>query len=484
MGIVIRNSAWNLVITAIGFVLGAVNVLILATTYLEDRYYGLWGYILSMGFLLFPFMSFGIHNTIVKFYSSFSEKAQRDAFLIKMLVWPVFGIIPFVIVFWVIQEHIASFLSSKNPIVGGFLWHILAIAVFEAYFEIFYAWTKVHMKTIGGNFLKEVFYRLGASVVLLLLAAGYINQVTFIHSLVLIYGLRLLFMLVLALKTYKPECIWQPLTQKREIIIYSLLMILAGSVGSALLDLDKAMINNYQILDQISYYNVAVFIAAVIAVPARGMAQITNPLSANYLNNKDTAALEDLYKRSSINLSVISGFLLVIIVCNVKQFYLFLPPAFAVAIPVLFFIAAVKYVESLLGSNNAILYNSDLYKVTLWFGLGLIIGAIALNMVLIPLYGLTGAAMATCFAYISYCFVKVWYVYYKMRIHPWTDKTWLSIGVIFVFIGVFYFWDFGWNPVLNITLKSIFITAGYAIVVYRSHLSTELNELIHRFLKK
>ncbi len=482
MGIVIRNAAWNLVITAIGFVLGAVNVLILATTYLEDQYYGLWGYILSMGFLLFPFMSFGIHNTIVKFYSSFSNKAQRDAFLIKMLVWPVFGIIPFVVVFWVIQEPVTSFLSSKNPIVGGFLWHILAIAIFEAYFEIFYAWTKVHMKTIGGNFLKEVFYRAGATVALLLLAVGIIDQVIFIHSLVLIYGLRLLFMAMLALKTYKPACVWQPITQRREIVIYSLLMILAGSVGSALLDLDKAMINNYQILDQISYYNVAVFIAAVIAVPARGMAQITNPLSANYLNSKDIPALEDLYKRSSLNLSVIAGFLLIIIVCNVKQFYVFLPPSFAVAIPVLFFIAAVKYVESLLGSNNAILYNSNLYKVTLWMGLGLILGAIALNMLLIPLYGLTGAAMATCFAYISYCFIKVWYVYYKMRIHPWTNKTWLSIGVIVLFIAVFYFWDFGWSPVVNIGLKSTLITIMYALVVYTGAISVEINALVYKWL--
>jgi O-antigen/teichoic acid export membrane protein len=484
MGIVIRNSAWNLVITAVGFVLGALNVLILATTYLEDQYYGLWGYVLSMGFLLFPFMSFGIHNTIVKFHSSFDDKEKRDAFLIKMLVWPLLAIVPLTVGFWLLEEPITLVLAQKNAIVGAFLWHILAIAIFEAYFEIFYAWTKVHMKTIGGNFLKEVFYRAGATISLLLLAAGIIDQVAFINSLVVIYGLRLLVMCYLALRTYMPKFLWQPVAQKRELITYSLLMIIAGSVSTALLDLDKAMINNYEILDQISYYNVAVFIAAVIAVPARGMAQIMHPLTAGYLNSNNMEALEKLYKRSSLNLSIISGFLLVIIVCNVHEFYTFLPPEFAVAIPVVFFIVAVKYAESLLGNNSAILYNSNLYKVTLWLGLALTVIAVVLNMLLIPKYGINGAAVATCAAYLSYGFIKAWYVHRQMGIHPWTEETWKSIALIIIFVQSFYFWNFPWNPAVNITLKSTLITVFYALVVYNSNVSKELNALVDKRLNK
>lgn len=482
MGIVIRNSAWNLVITIAGSMLGALNVLILATTYLDDDMYGLWGYVLSMGFLLFPFMAFGIHNTIVKFYSAFSSKEMRDAFLIKMLCWPIVVMIPLVGIIWLFQEPIIHLLAKKNAIVGGFLWHIVLVAIFEAYFEIFYAWTKVHMKTIGGNFLKEVFYRVGATIALVLLAMDIISQTDFIHSLVLIYGLRMLVMFYMAMRTYRPQFLWKPVLETRELITYSLLMIIAGSVSTALLDLDKAMINNYQILDEISYYMIAVFMASVIAIPARAMAQITHPLTAGYLNSKDMVALEDLYKRSSLNLSIISGFLVVIIICNVKEFYTFLPPAFAAAIPVVFLIALVKYVENLLGNNNAILYNSNLYKVTLWLGVCLTIVAVVLNMWLIPAMGITGAAIATCVAYLGYDYVKAWYVYKKMGVHPWTTGTWKSIAFITIFIMVFYFWDFPWHPVVNIALKSVLISAFYALVVYKSGISKELNVMVNRFL--
>ncbi|EAS19654.1 conserved hypothetical transmembrane protein [Flavobacteria bacterium BBFL7] len=482
MGIVIKQSGWNLAITAAGFVLGALNVLLLATTYLDDQYYGLWGYILSTAFLLFPLMSFGIHNTLVKFYSRYDDKNDRDSFLTQMLLWPLIVIIPVFILIYIYYDPIRLYIANRNQITSDFVWPIAVIAVFQAYFEIFYAWTKVHMKTIGGNFLKEVFYRFGATVMLISLALNWITQIQFIYSLVIIYGLRAFIMKIVALKTYSPK--WQlgKIKASKDLINYSLLMIVAGSVSTALLDLDKFMINDYLIIDNISWYNVAVFIATVIAVPARGMAQIMHPLTAGHFNRGEMIEVEHLYKRSSLNLSIISGFLVIIIICNVNEFYDLMRPEYRVGIPIVMLIAIVKYAESLLGSNNAILYNSDLYRVTLWLGLLLAFIAVILNMWLIPLYGLIGAAISTCIAYVLYAFAKAFYVYHKLHIHPWTTRTSLSIFVILAFIAVFYFWDFSWNPVLNILIKSIILSIAYLLVIRKMKLSDEINGLVSKYL--
>ncbi len=80
MGIVIKHSFWNLTTTLLGIALGAVNVLILYVRYLDDAYFGLSQYMLSAAFLLFPVLSFGIHNTVVRFYSSYKDRESRDAF--------------------------------------------------------------------------------------------------------------------------------------------------------------------------------------------------------------------------------------------------------------------------------------------------------------------------------------------------------------------------------------------------------------------
>ncbi len=484
MGIVVKHSAWNLGMTAVGFLLGAANTLLLATQYLDDDYYGLWGYVLSTAFLLFPLMSFGIHNTLVKFYSSYGTKEDRDAFLTQMLLLPFVIILPGVALIYFFEQEIATLISRVNAMVADYVWHITIIAILQAYFEIFYAWVKVQMKTIGGNFIKEVFYRAGATVLLILVMLETITQRQFIDALVLVYALRLIVMMVLAFKTYRPTFKIVKSSFTRDVLDYSLLMIVAGSVGTVLIDLDKYMINQYLDIDTISYYGVAVYIATVIAVPSRGMSQITHPLTAGFYNRRDMVSLEKLYKRSSLNLSIISGFLMVIILGNVYEFYNLLPAAFSVAIPVVFVISLVKFAENIAGSNNAILYNSDLYKVTLWLGLGLALVAVLLNLLLIPIYGLMGAAISTCIAFIAYTATKVFYVHYKLKVNPWTPDTWKVMLLIAATIGIFVFWNFSWNVYINIFLKSTLITIFYVGLVYKLKMSAEISGLIFKFLNR
>ncbi|SCY01566.1 Membrane protein involved in the export of O-antigen and teichoic acid [Nonlabens sp. Hel1_33_55] len=484
MGIVIKHSSWNLVITGFGFLLGAINVLALATTYLDADYYGLMNYILSTAFLLFPLMSFGLHNTIVKYYSTYKTDRERNNFLTQMLFWPVIGAIPIFLLLFVFYDDIRLLISTTNQLTGDFLWPILLIAVFQAYFEIFYAWTKVYLKTIGGNFLKEVFYRAAATIALLLVAFEVITQVQFIYSLILIYFLRMLAMGIMAWRTYAPKFTFYKLEASREILWYSVLMVIAGSVGTALIDLDKNMLNQYVDLADISYYGVAGFIATVVAIPARGMAQIMHPLTAGYFNAGDLKKVEWLYKRSALNLTIVAGLLMVLIICNVQEFYGFLPPEFAIAIPVVLLICFVKFTENLLGSNNAILYNTNLYQFTLWLGLGLAIVAFLLNIWLIPIFGMIGAAIATCVAYVVYAFAKAYYVNIKLQMHPWTAKTTVALVVIIVVITIFYPWDFQWNLFVNIAVKSILIFILYAVLVYFLKLSTEVNSAIDQFFAK
>jgi O-antigen/teichoic acid export membrane protein len=380
------------------------------------------------------------------------------------------------------ENQIANYISDKNALTGIYLWCIPIIAIFQAYFEIFYAWVKVHMKTIGGNFLKEVFYRAAALITLLMLAAGWIDQEQFIYSIVVIYGLRVLLMKFMAFSTYWPSLKLKKIANRKQVFYYCIYMIIAGSISTALIDLDKFMLNQYIDLDKIGYYGIAVFIATVIAVPARGMAQITHPLTAGHFNSNAMDQVEQLYKRSSLNLTIIAGFLMVIITCNLNEFYSLMQPETRVALPVVFLIGLTKFSENLLGSNNAILYNSELYKVTLWMGLALTIAAIGLNWWLIPELGIIGAATATCVAYLCYAFAKAYYVFHKLNMHPWTSRTWDSLLVIVAIILVFYFWDFSWHPVLNIALKSILISLIYILIVYKLKLSTEINSIIKKYI--
>jgi len=484
MGIVASQSFKNIITTYLGFTLGAISTLFLYTQFLSDEYYGMVGYMFSLAYVIMPLMAFGVSNTLVKFYSSFKTRVSLNSFLTLMLFLPIIIIIPIIFITQLGYETIGNFLSEKNPIIKGYLWHTIIIAISLAYFEVFFAWAKVQMLTVFGNFMKEVFHRAGAMLLLFLLHFNIINLEQFMWGLVQVYVLRMLIMSMYAFSVKLPVITFKKVNNLSRILKYSFLIIIAGSIANILLDVDKVMLGYYITIEEIAYYNVAIFIAAVIAVPQRAMHQILLPLSAKYLNERDFEALGDLYKRSSLNLFIVGGFIFLLIVLNINQLYYLIDDNYRVGLFVVFIISITKLYDSLLGSNNAILFNSDYYRIVLVLGVLLVISMVLLNIIFIPLYGINGAAIATFLAIFLYNSIKLFFVYKKFKISPFTENT-FKIGC-FIFLGViaFYFWEFPFHPVVNIGLKSLLITLVYLFFVYRFNFSEDITSLINKFLKR
>ncbi len=484
MGIVASQSFKNILSTYLGFLIGAINTLFLYTEFLSDEYYGMVGYMLSLAYVIMPLMAFGVHNTLVKFYSSFKTRVSLNSFLTLMLFLPLAIIFPLIIITNLCYEMIGDFLSIKNSIITKYLWHTIAIAIALAYFEVFFAWTKVQMQTVFGNFMKEVFHRVGTMVLLFCLYFGVVDVEQFMIGLVVVYVLRMIVMLLYAFSIKLPIITFKKVNGLSAILKYSFLIIIAGSIATILLDIDKVMLGYYIPIEQIAYYNVAIFIAAVIAVPQRSMHQILLPLSAKYLNEKNFDSLKDLYKRSSLNLFIISGFIFLLIVLNINQLYNIIPEEFNGGLFVVFIISVAKLYDATLGSNNAILFNSDYYRMVLFFGVILVIVMVFLNILLIPLYGINGAALATFLAIVLYNTIKLIFVYKKFNMLPFSANT-LKIGAcITLGVVLFYFWDFSFHPIINIILKSALITILYGLAIYLFKFSENITELIDKIVKR
>ena len=483
MGVVVSQSFKNIISTYLGFFIGAINTLFLYTEFLSDEYYGMVGYMLSLAFVIMPLMAFGTHNTLVKFYSTFKSRVSINSFLTLMLVLPLCIIIPLILITYLSHDTITGFLSKKNDIIKGYLWHTVIIAIALAYFEVFFAWAKVQMQTVFGNFMKEVFHRVGAMILLFLLHFEVITLEQFMAGLVVVYVLRMLVMNIYAFSVKLPVIIFKRVPDLKNILKYSFLIIIAGSIATIILDVDKVMLGHYIDIKEIAYYNVAIFIATVIAVPQRAMHQILMPLSAKYLNEKDFDSLEDLYKRSSLNLFIVGGLIFLLIVLNINQLYFIIPEEFRGGLLVVFMISFTKLYDNALGSNNAILFNSDYYRIVLVLGVFLVILMVLLNIIFIPVLGINGAGIATFIAVFLYNSIKLFFVYKKFKMVPFTKST-LKIGVLLIAsVLLFYFWEFPFHPITNIGLKSVLITAIYVFVVYRFNFSEDISILIKKYLK-
>ena len=480
MGIVFKQTSWNIVTISIAILIGGVNTLYFYPEFLKDEYYGLVVFLLATSNLLQPLMSFGAQHTIIKFFSSFNDKKKKDQFLSSVIFLPLFFIIP--ITFLVVQFHdiIAQFLSVKNPIIESYVWVIFLVSFATSYFEVFYSWSRVQFKSIFGNILKEIYPRISVLFLLILVSFEVLNKENFVWWLTGLYYLRLILMIVYSFYLYKPVFSITIPDNFKEILSYSFYILLAGSAASFLIDIDKYMIPQKQAISQTAYYAVAVFIATVVEIPGRAMFQILNPLVAKSLNDQNYSELKYLYKKSSENLLLISGLFFLLINLNIDSFYLLLNNQFySNASLVVLIISSAKLIQMSFGCGPAILATSTFYRITLPFSISMAISVYLLNDYLIDLYGINGAAISTFIVLLIFTILKILYIVFKIKIQPYSLNSLKILFSIFIVYLINYFINLDYNPLLNIFIRSVGITILYLIMIYFFGISQKLKNFLN-----
>ena len=485
MGIVVNQSYKNIIIISIALVIGGVNTLYFYPVFLKAEYYGLVVFLLATSNLLQPLISFGSQHTIIKYFSSYNSAKEKDIFMSSIIFLPIITIIP--ICYLVVQFHdiIADFLSLKNPVIESYVWVIFLVAFATSYFEVFYSWARVQLKSVFGNFLKEIYPRASIFILLLLVFFDIISKENFVWYLTGFYYLRLFIMIVYSLKLYIPKLYFKLPANTKQILTYSIYIFLAGSAASILIDIDKFMIPQKEAISQTAFYAVAVFIATVIEIPGRALFQIVNPLVAKALNTDNFAELKLLYKESSLNLLIISGLFFLLINLNIIPFYELMDnPSYGTAVWVVLMISLSKLTLMSFGCGPAILATSKFYKITLPFSIGMALSVYFLNDYLIDLMGINGAALSTLIVVAVFTFLKIIYLKSKLNLSPYSFnsvKTLFIIGSLFL---IFENISFPFKGISLIIINSLIIGLIYTLVVYYSNLSGTLNKFLRNVLSK
>ena len=245
------------------------------------------------------------------------------------------------------------------------------------------------------------------------------------------------------------------------------------------------MIPQKEIISQTAFYAVAVFIATVVEIPGRAMFQIVNPLVAKALNENASKELENLYKKSSLNLLIISGLFFLLINLNIEPFYnLVLDSSYSTAALVVLIISTGKLILMSFGCGPAILATAKFYKITLPFSLMMAVSVYFLNDKLIDLYSINGAALSTLIVISFFTLAKILYLKYKLKIQPYSYSTFKVLVLIVFLFFLINPVNFGGNYMLEIIGKSIPVSIIYILLVYQMKASNEINTLIKKTLSK
>jgi O-antigen/teichoic acid export membrane protein len=490
MGIVIRQSIYSSIISYAGVVIGYINLLYLYPKFLSTDQIGLFRTIQDAAILFSPFAQFGLSQTIIRFYPQLArDKKSSHSFISLMSLLALVGFALFFLLFKIFESSLLAYFQDNAPEIIQYTNLVLWLTLILVMVAVMEAFSRSLLKTVVPNLLREVMARLFLSVLVLLYFTETISFDQFILGSVISYLIWLLILMFylwqqgeLSLQTN-----FNSLDQKKlpELVKYSLLSF-AGMAGLILIGkIDSMMVSAMIGFSANAIYTTAFYMATVIEIPKRALSQIAMPLISRAFERNDIKEVASLYRKTSINQLIIGSLLLIGVWINLDSLFALMPKGevFAVGKWVVIIVGAGKLVDMLFGPSSEIIVLSKYFKFNIVLILILAVLIVVSNNVLIPRYGIVGAAWGAAFALITFNTIKYLFIYSKYKIQPFDSNTLKVLIIGSLVLAANYFSSRLDFVVLDILLRSALTTLLYSGLILITKVSPEANELYNRCLR-
>jgi O-antigen/teichoic acid export membrane protein len=487
LGIVINQSIKSSVIAYLGVLIGYANVLWLFPYFLESEQIGLFRLIQSSAFLMATFGQFGLSSSLVKFFPRFKNE---KGFLAFTLIGGGVGSLFLFLLTLLFKNQITAYFSQESALFVEYFSITLLISVCLVQFQIFEAYCRSLLQIVIPTLIRDIQLRLSITVLIALFALGIISFDLLIQVLLGVYALMVIsiFGYLKSIQSFSFKLDFSFLNKKvlKEIVTYSLFMLIGAGGTQIVLQIDSIMVSGQLGLEATGIYTIAFFIGIVIEMPRRSIAQISSALIAQAFEKEDIPAVNKLYKQTAINQMIIGSLLLIGIWANLENLYSFIPNGqlYISGINVVLFIGLGKLSDMAFGTNGEIIVMSKHYKFNVIAVAILAFLTIGLNLILIPKYGIEGAAIASFLAMLIFNISKFLFVWIKFKIQPFSINTLKFLAIV----GVVLFGNQLLPPLENvffdILVRSIAITILFAILTLGLKVSVEVNGLFKKLITK
>ncbi len=488
MGIIQKASIRLTIFSYAGAALGYFNKILLFTNFLTLPQVGLINILNNISVFYAQIAALGMNSISIRFFPYFQQKEkQHHGFLFWGNAVVSFGFLLCTVVFIFLKPLFIQHYEANSPMLIDFYYYTIPLAFGLLYFQYLESYLRTLLKTGVATFTYELIGRLLVTVTILLYALKLID----FHLFVVLYvlGNCVLALILLAYTAYLKQLFLRPVKSERFnrflkiMIIYGIFTIMSALGGTILVSIDSLMVAAKLDLAQAGIYTTVFLIAMVMTLPYRSIQKIAHPVIARYWKEKDMKGMRDLYEKATLVDMVLGGLLFLGLWCNIDCIFRFMPKDYYAAKYTFFFLALAKYIDMATGLNGYIIVTSKKYKSDLWFMLFLIVATVAMNLILIPMYGILGAAIATLCSIALYNLLRLIFVQYSYKMQPFTiNCLWVLIITIAVWAIVAQI-PFLHNKYVDIAVRSTVITVLYSGAVLYFKLSKDVNDLIYNYTK-
>lgn len=469
--------------------MGYINVVLLFPKFFEPEEFGLTRVLIAVIGVSAQFALFGLGTAIIRFFPRFKEgdEEKQHGFLGWALAWGLIGTAVVSSILFLAQPWIVDYYSEKSELVVNFYYLLFAFLLFETCFIIFSNYARALYHSVVNVFFREVFLRALCTGLILLFYAGLVDFELFMQLFIAQYGILAIgiavylisigrFNLRIKRDFFTPQL-------KKELKQYRLFTLLSSVSALFLMNIDVIMISAMIGLGDTAFYAVAFYIVALMNIPRNAIGNIAVPVISDAWKRDDREEIQKIYGKTSINQLLVGTLLFVGIWANQANLFEILPPEYSGGKWVLFFVGLARLADVGFGVNGGIINTSPAYKFDTYANLVLVVFTIVMNLIFIPMYGITGAAIATAISLLSFNVAKYAFLKYKFSFGPFTWKSGatLVLGVTAYYVSTFLPQQ---ELILDIIVRSAVITIVFVPIALALKLSEDANAFLFALRKR
>ncbi len=488
MGIIIKQSIKGSIWSYLGVALGFITTAYLFPNYLNTDTIGLFGLLVAYSVLFSQLVSLGINGVTARLFPYFRNKENgHNGYLFISSIVLVLGTIIFLIVYFLLSPRLIESNLEKSKLFADYIYLIIPITFFTAFFTFFDVYNKLLYDAVFGTFLQEFLQRVLILIITLLFIFNFfnLNQLIIAYAVVVCLKAIIIFFLLLTRKeiNFRPRLNFVDKQMKKEMISVSAFSILAGFGSTVVFNIDKIIVNQMIDLGSTGVYTIAFYFGALVVIPSRPLLKISGTIIAESWKKNDLNEISNIYSKTCLNQFIIGGLIFIGIWANIENVMKILGPEYYNGKWVIFFIGIGYLIDMVTGANNQIISFSKYYKIMLLFVIILIVLVILNNLIFIPLWGITGAAVASALSMLINNFMRYIYLYRKFHFQPFNYRFIL----IAVFLLVSYFLSKlipQMNLVPDILVRSIFLTFIFGCLIVLFGISRDINLIVKQLLNR
>ncbi len=485
LGIIRQQTIKGSFVSYIGAILGFINTGLLYPSFFATDQIGLIAWLGAITTVAAQFSTLGFNNVTARLFPYFrNENVNHNGYLFIMFWVGMAGFALSLIAYFILQPLAVDLYQEDTPLYLNYLIYLIPLVFFTLFYNLFEGYNRVMYDAVSGTFFRDIVFKVLNLTFLVLFWQNVIDFSQFILLYVLAYCSPTVFLFILLwvrgqisfasnLKFVTPEL-------RKSMTSVSLFGILNGLSDKLANQIDRVMIVSYVGLGPTGIFATMTNFGSLVSMPSRSLRKIASTVIAEAWKKNDLKTISQIYSQSGLHQFMVGCLLFIGIWINIDNILEIVSDRFVDGKYVVFFIGLGHVIQMISGVSGVIIQSSSYYKMQTVFMVMYGLLVILTNVIMIPIWGITGAAVASLTATFFFNLSKYLFLLKKYKFQPFNYRYFM---VILVAAAAYYAGTLlpkmDWF-VFDIAIRSAIVGGVYLLLSFAFGISKDFNQFVKK----